>query len=125
MASLNPVHWFLASENKRIKLQVITASILVVIFAFIVIREQWSVKAKNTAYQEIWINQSLQNDIGVIEATEKFFNNQSLMREDGRSAQVIEVYKASMIRWLTQQPKANLSDEAQKHLVRYQQIVKQ
>ncbi|AVH63568.1 hypothetical protein [Nostoc sp. 'Peltigera membranacea cyanobiont' N6] len=125
MASSNPTHWFLSFEDKRIKLQVITASVLVVISGFIVIREQWTGNARNSAYQAILSNQSIQNNRGVIEATETFFDNQSFMSKDRRSLQVMEVYKKSMTRWLGQQPEAQLSDEAQKHLARYQQLVKQ
>lgn len=123
MASSNTARNLSNFEDKRIKLQIITASILVVIAGFIVVREQWTRNARNTAYQVVLVNQRLQNHKGVIEATEKFFDNQTWMGKDRRSPKVIEVYKQSMMRWLVQQPEGDLNESAKKHLKRYQQLI--
>ncbi|KAB8317119.1 hypothetical protein SD81_023040 [Tolypothrix campylonemoides VB511288] len=114
--------WLFSSQDRRIKLQAVVATVLVAVTGYVFIRERTTAVVRDQSYQQLITAENLQNDEQVLEAAENFFNNASLMSKDARTSQVMELYTKSFVRWFAQQPETQLNEAAQKHLEQYRQL---
>lgn len=114
--------WLFSSQDRRIKLQAIVATVLVAITSYVVMQERTTAVTRDQSYQQVIAAENLQNDEQMLEAAENFLNNPSLMSKDARTAQVMELYTKSFVRWFGQQPETQLNETAQKHLEQYRQL---
>ncbi|OUL25445.1 hypothetical protein BV378_15350 [Nostoc sp. RF31YmG] len=114
--------WLFSFENKRIRLQMIFASFLIVATSYVVIQERTTFARRNQAYQVILAAKQLQNDQAVLTASKEFFHNASFFGRDERTKQVIEIYEESLVRWVPQQPEAELTPENKEYLKLYTQL---
>ncbi|MBC1238059.1 lipopolysaccharide assembly protein LapB [Nostoc sp. 2RC] len=118
------ISWLFSSQDKRIKLQMIVASLLIVATSYVVIQERTTFAKREKAYQVILAAKQVQNDQAVLAASKEFFHNASFFGRDERTAQVIEIYEESLVRWVPQQPEAELTSENKEYLKLYTQLQK-
>ena len=118
------IRWLFSSQDKRIKLQAVVASVLIIATGCIAIREKTTFEERENAYQTILAAKQVQNDEAVLKASGEFFNHVSLLAKDERSPQVIEIYEESLVRWFAQQPEAQLKQADQEYLELYKQLQK-
>lgn len=116
--------WLVSSQDRRIKLQAIVATVLVAVTGYVVTQEHTRAVARDRAYQQLIITEGLQNNKQALEAAENFFDNISFMSKDARTPWVEELYTKSFVRWFAQQPETQLNEAANKHLQRYRQLMK-
>lgn len=105
----------------RINLQATVASILVVIAGGIVTQDRLKSSARDAAYKQILASEQLQDDLGVVKASEVFFTNQPLSGKDRRNQQIMQLYTESLVRWFAGQS-ASPDSSAQMYLKRYRQV---
>ena len=118
------ISWLFSSQDKRIKLQMIVASLLIVATSYVVIQERTTFAKREKAYEVILAAKQVQNDQAVLAASKEFFHNGSFFGRDERTAQVIEIYEESLVRWVPQQPEAELTPENKEYLELYTQLQK-
>lgn len=116
------ISWLFSSQDKRIKLQMIVVSLLIVATSYVVIQERTTFAKRDKAYQVILAAKQVQNDQAVLAASKEFFHNASFFGRDERTAQVIEIYEESLVRWVPQQPEAELTPENKEYLKLYTQL---
>ena len=109
--------WLFSRQDRRIKLQAVCASVLLLMTSGLMLREQRVNAARDGAYRKILVAKMQQNDLGIVESAESFFSNAPLGKDE-RNQQVINLYSESLVRWVAQQEK-QLDINAQKHLERY------
>lgn len=104
------------SENKRLKIQVILASIMVIATGSLAIYEYTAFAARNNAYETLVKASQLQNNQEVLKTSTTFLEKNSFLKKDERTSQVIELYQNALVRWLPQQPGEQLSAQEQKYI---------
>jgi hypothetical protein len=106
----------------RINLRATVASVLVLIAGGIVTQDQLKSSARDAAYQQILASEQIQDDLGVVKASEVFFTNQPFSGKDRRNQQIMQLYTESLVRWFAQQQSASPDSSAQMYLTRYRQV---
>ena len=104
-----------------INLRATVASVLVLIAGGIVTQDRLKSSARDAAYQQILASEQIQDDLGVVKASEVFFTNQPLSGKDRRNQQIMQLYTESLVRWFAQQS-ASQDSSAQMYLKRYRQV---
>lgn len=104
------------SKNKRLKIQVILASIMVIATGSLAIYEYTAFAARNNAYETLVKASQLQNNQEVLKTSTTFLEKNSFLKKDERTSQVIELYQNALVRWLPQQPGEQLSEQEQKYI---------
>lgn len=124
--SMEPfIPWVLSSQDKRIKIQAVLASILIFTFGYILMREKTTFTVRETAFQQILTASQLQNDEAVLKASKSFFQNASVFRKDGRVAEIKEVFTESFVRWFPQQSSGEkLTRKQEEYLELHKQLQK-
>jgi len=105
----------------RINLRATVASVLVLIAGGIVTQDRLKSSARDAAYQQILASEQIQDDLGVVKASEVFFTNQPFSGKDRRNQQIMQLYTESLVRWFAQQS-ASQDSSAQMYLKRYRQV---
>jgi hypothetical protein len=113
--------WLLNPQDLQIKLRATVASLLVLIAAGIVTQDRLKSSTRDAAYQQILASEQIQDDLGVVKASEVFFTNQPLSGKERRNQQIMQLYRESLVRWFAQQS-ASPDSNAQMYLKRYRQI---
>jgi len=106
----------------RINLRATVASVLVLIAGGIVTQDRLKSSARDAAYQQILASEQIQDDLGVVKASEVFFTNQPFSGKDRRNQQIMQLYTESLVRWFAQQQSASPDSSAQMYLTRYRQV---
>ena len=106
----------------RINLRATVASVLVLIAGGIVTQDRLKSSARDAAYQQILASEQIQDDLGVVKASEVFFTNQPFSGKDRRNQQIMQLYTESLVRWFAQQQSASSDSSAQMYLTRYRQV---
>jgi hypothetical protein len=114
--------WLFSRQDRRIKLQAVLASILLLASSGIMLRERRVNTTRDSAYQQILEAKSQQNDLGVVENAELFLADAPL-GTDKRNEQVMSLYSESLVRWFAQQGD-QLDSSALQHLERYRTALK-
>jgi tetratricopeptide (TPR) repeat protein len=114
--------WLFSRQDRRIKLQALLASVFLLAATGVMLREQRVNTTRDSAYQQILVAKSQQNDLGVVENAELFLSDAPL-GADKRNEQVTSLYSESLVRWFAQQ-EDQLDASAQKHLERYRNALK-
>jgi tetratricopeptide (TPR) repeat protein len=117
------IPWMLSSQDKRIKIQAIAATVLAITTGCIVMRERAIVAKRENAYQTILAAKQVGNDEAVLKASKEFFNNTSVLKNDERISQILEIYEESLVRWFPQQPEG-IKPENNEYLELYKQLQK-
>jgi hypothetical protein len=113
--------WLLTPQDLQIKLRATVASLLVLIAGGIVTQDRLKSSTRDAAYQQILASEQIQDDLGVVKASEVFFTNQPLSGKERRNQQIMQLYRESLVRWFAQQS-ASPDSNAQMYLKRYRQI---
>lgn len=116
--------WLMSSQDKRIKLQALVASILIAATSYIAIQETTITAKRENSYKTILAAQQVQNDEAVLKASKDFFENQSFIAKDERIPQIAQIYQESLVRWFAQQPKAEMTKNKQEYIDLYKQLEK-
>ncbi|MGB6298594.1 MAG: hypothetical protein WBF90_20765 [Rivularia sp. (in: cyanobacteria)] len=103
-------------KNKRLKIQVTLASIMVLVTGSLAIYEYTAFAARNNAYETLVKASQLQNNQEVLKTSTTFLEKNSFLKKDERTSQVIELYQNALVRWLPQQPGEQLSAQEQKYI---------
>lgn len=106
----------------RIYLRATVASVLVLIAGGIVTQDRLKSSARDAAYQQILGAEQIQDDLGVVKASEVFFTNQPFSGKDRRNMQIMQLYTESLVRLFAQQQSASPDSSAQMYLKRYRQV---
>jgi hypothetical protein len=118
------IPWLMSSQDKRIKLQALVATVLIAATSYIAIRETTITAKRENSYQTILAAQQVQNDEAVLKASKDFFQNQSFVGTDERIPQIAQIYQESLVRWFSQQPKADMTQDKQEYINLYKQLEK-
>lgn len=118
------IPWLISSQDKRIKLQALVATVLIAATSYIAIRETTIIAKRENSYQTILAAQQVQNDEAVLKASKDFFQNQSFVGTDERIPQIAQIYQESLVRWFSQQPKADMTQDKQEYINLYKQLEK-
>ncbi|WP_414622798.1 hypothetical protein [Calothrix sp. CCY 0018] len=103
-------------KDQRIKIQVILASIMIVVTGSLAIYEYTAFAARKDAYETLVKASQLQNNQEVLKASTTFLEKHSFLKKDERTSQVIELYQNALVRWLPQQPGEELSPQEKKYI---------
>lgn len=114
--------WLFSSQDKRIKLQAIVASLLVIVAGGLGIQDRLRSSARETAYQKILAAEQIQDDLSLVQNAEVFFANSPISGKDIRNEQIIRLYRESLVRWFVQLENPPNASE-QKHLERYRKVM--
>ncbi|MEO1427770.1 MAG: hypothetical protein AAFV71_01635 [Cyanobacteria bacterium J06633_8] len=104
------------SKNKLLNIQVILASMMVLITGSLAIYEYTAFAARKDAYETLVKASQLQNNQEVLKASATFLEKKSFLHKDERTSQVIELYQNALVRWLPQQPGEQLSVQEEKYI---------
>ncbi|ACC81767.1 tetratricopeptide repeat protein [Nostoc punctiforme] len=116
--------WLFSAQDKRIKLQAMVASVLIVVTGYIVMREQTTLAVRQKAYDMILMAKQVQNDEAVLKASKEFFNNAPILGKDERMSRVLELYEESLVRYVAGQPGEQLKKDNEDYLELYRQLQK-
>lgn len=103
-------------KNKRIKIQIILASIMVIVTGNLAIYEYTVFAARKDAYETLIKASRLQNNQEILKASTTFLEKKSFLKKDERTPQVIELYQNALVRWLPQQPGEELTLQEKKYI---------
>ncbi|MUG91093.1 hypothetical protein F7734_00680 [Scytonema sp. UIC 10036] len=97
---------------------------LIVTTGYIALREKTTFAERENAYQTILAAKQVQNDEAALKASQQFFQNEPFLSKDERMVQVIKIYEESLVRWVFQQPEAQLKQADMKYLQLYKELQK-
>ncbi len=114
-------YWFFSRRGIRVKLQMATTLILLVVALVLGVRESLNRTTRNEAYRQIIDSAADGDNHAVVEAAEAFLSASLVGVGDAREQEVQILYSEALVRWFVSEGD-ELDTHTQRHLERFQDL---